>query len=455
VTTVEREMAKTPSNRADRILWLLASVIILGFYCWTGTSSSDPSDWDWGIAQSHPGPENYYDLLASGFLSGHLYLPVEPPPRLLALRDPFGADTTGIRLQDASLYHGKYYLYYGPTPAITLFLPWRIVTGHGMPHSFAVLLYTWIGFLFSYLFLFLLLDSAKIRVPQWIQVVLTLSLGVGNLAPVLLRRPGAIYEVAIAAGFCWFLAGLYLFARWLILGDNRRWIILAAGLCFGLAAGCRSHYGLTAAIILVVSGLYFVLRRESVASEFSYFAGAILFCGLALAAYNYARFDSPFEFGTTYQLTGSIIARVMLHGRHVVPTLYFYLFSRPLLMDQFPFLQLMRPLPAPFGHPEWMPWINLGEEFAGILTVIPMCVAGLFLPLSLLHAAARKLQRSVKLAVLVTWGAGVAMLLFIAFAGAVGMRYHLDYAPELLIAGLFGCLWLASTSLRPEFARQF
>jgi 4-amino-4-deoxy-L-arabinose transferase-like glycosyltransferase len=171
-------------------------------------------------------------------------------------------------------------------------------------------------------------------------------------------------------------------------------------------------------------------------------------CGAVLAWYNYARFDSPFQFGTAYQLTGSRVSRVMLHPRHILPSLYFYLFSPPLWIRQFPFLQLMRQAPTPFGHREWMPWINLEEEFAGILSIAPLCLAGMLLPLAMFRRAAASLGGGVRWMILAISGAAVAMLLGIAFAGSISMRYHVDYAPELLICALFVCVWLAETAGR-------
>jgi len=438
----------------------------VSFYAWTATSSSERADWQWGPKAGqlpeHPGPENYYNILASGFLAGHLYLPVTPRPEILALRNPYGADPTGTHLQDATLYDGRYYIYYGPAPVLTLFLPWRLLSGRGMPHSFASIVYATGGFIFCCLLLFLLLDAGKIHAPVWVRAVLALTLGIGNLVPVLLRRPGAVYEVAIISGFCFFTAGLYLLARWLTGAESRRSMIALAGICFGFAAGSRPHYGVIAALILlsctlwvVISGkLHGNLSRKSI-TELCSFAIGILGCGALLAWYNYARFGSPFEFGTNYQLTGSAISHVMLHTRHIVPTLYFYIFSGPLWIDQFPFVQLMRQAPAPFGHPEWMPWISVDEEFTGILTTAPLYLTGLLLSPLLLSRLGRNVAASVKFIVLLTAGAGLVMLLGIALAGEIGMRYHGDYAPEFLVAGLFVGLWLANSMARPGMRKAF
>jgi len=73
---------------------------------------------------------HHYEYLTEGFLAGHTYLPVEPAPELLRLSDPYDpAANAKYRLWDASLYRGRYYLYFGPGPAVALMLPWRIATG--------------------------------------------------------------------------------------------------------------------------------------------------------------------------------------------------------------------------------------------------------------------------------------------------------------------------------------
>ena len=40
-----------------------------------------------------------------------------------------------------ALYRGRYYLYHGVAPAVLLFTPWRLVTGHDVPENFALALF--------------------------------------------------------------------------------------------------------------------------------------------------------------------------------------------------------------------------------------------------------------------------------------------------------------------------
>ena len=47
-----------------------------------------------------------------------------------------------------ALFNGRYYLYFGAAPAVALFLPWRIVTGHDLPENFALFLFCFGGYVF-------------------------------------------------------------------------------------------------------------------------------------------------------------------------------------------------------------------------------------------------------------------------------------------------------------------
>ncbi len=49
----------------------------------------------------------YHDLLADGFLSGQLSLPLAPAPELLSAKDPYDYANIQYWSLDASYYHGK------------------------------------------------------------------------------------------------------------------------------------------------------------------------------------------------------------------------------------------------------------------------------------------------------------------------------------------------------------
>src|SRR5208283_704796 len=65
---------------------------------------------------------SFYDRQATSFLDKKLYIEAKPNAALLALPNPY--DPAARRyldyLMDYSLYKGRYYLYFGPVPALFL-----------------------------------------------------------------------------------------------------------------------------------------------------------------------------------------------------------------------------------------------------------------------------------------------------------------------------------------------
>ena len=91
---------------------------------------------------------DYYNLQADAFLHGRLSLDVPVDPRLLSAKNPYALDVpdTVPGLVDAPFYHGKWYLSWGPAPALTTFLPPRLL-GLRIQENLAVTLYAFIGVL--------------------------------------------------------------------------------------------------------------------------------------------------------------------------------------------------------------------------------------------------------------------------------------------------------------------
>lgn len=181
-------------------------------------------------------------MRAEAFLAGRLSLPVEPKKELLALPDPYDPVLNAAwKLHDVSLYKGKYYLSWGPAPALTLFAPFRLISNRYLDEKFAIALFCFGGLIWSILLLNLLTRTYVPRIPFWMQVLAVLCLGLSNVAPYILRRP-LQYEVAIASGYCFLFGGLYWLMAGVLAAPDTRWWRLALGSLFlGLAVGSRPH----------------------------------------------------------------------------------------------------------------------------------------------------------------------------------------------------------------------
>lgn len=207
---------------------LAAGLILLGYVWWISLGLWSP----W-TPSTH-----YYDLMATAFRHGQLALETQPDPALLALEDPYEPDNReGIPvLWDATLYEGRYYLYWGPAPALLLTLVKFFYTPE-IGDNFLTF------FFMAGLFLFLTLLALELwkkyfqETPRWLVVSGILLLGLVNPLPFVLLDP-RIYEAAVAAGQFFFVGGLFfLFTAFDKPNISR---LTLAGACFALAVGSRT-----------------------------------------------------------------------------------------------------------------------------------------------------------------------------------------------------------------------
>jgi len=393
---------------------------------------------------------HHYEYLADGFLHGHTYLSVEPAPELAGLRDPYDpAANEPYRLWDASLYQGKYYLYYGPTPALALMVPWQALTGHALPQRTAVAVFAIVGMaaLARLLWEVRLRHFPGVSAAAYGFVVLVAFHA--SWLPVTLRRPG-VWELPIVAADACLWAALYFLWKFHDSGRRTGWA-LATGVALSLLMGSRVTNVLAAGLVTLLMLVPPAGGRSRGIPWRAAGLGALAAAagGLALLAYNHARFGSWGEFGQSYQLWG-INER---HLRHFDPSFIpfnarLYLTSVPVLSPYFPFLRGAWPSP-PDGY-------IATEEMQGVLFVMPVHLAGLF---AAGWAWARRGNGEARpLAVTLAGAAGASLLaaaLLFCFAGACS-RYVTELMggwTVLTAVGLF--VLLGRPGERGARARRF
>ena len=132
-------------------VWIVVAVgcaVVLGIYAYTARLGALES-------MTLPAADDYYNLLVQGFRAGQLSLEKEVPPKFARLADPYDPVANGpyrslpYRLSDLSYYRGKFYLYFGITPAMILYWPYVALTGHYLHDRQAVTIFCAIGILAS------------------------------------------------------------------------------------------------------------------------------------------------------------------------------------------------------------------------------------------------------------------------------------------------------------------
>jgi len=403
-----------------------------------------------GLWTTWPARSKYYSLLAQGFLNHELSLPVEPSKKLLALSNPYDpAQHRSVEAPpDFSLYQGKFYLYWGPVPALIL-AACKLLIPRDLPDLYLVF-----GFLGG---LFLIQAQLAVRLweryfqelPKWILIMFLFVAGLSVPSVWMLGR-AEIYEAAIAGGQFFFMAGFSAALSAITKTESADFKLLLAGICWSLAIGTRLTLILPVGFLMLM--LMYKLWINDPAHLGTLFRkalklGAPVVVGLALLAwYNWARFGSLSETGFTYQLAGTFIQEHLnevMSYRYIVQNVYNYLFAPPQIQNQFPFV---------FSNggaiQSVLPFLDLPDFYntnpvTGLPYAAPMV---LFSVLTLIKSAASRAEgmqtseTSSELVWLVRSLAGavfVASVFLLVFFWAA-MRYVLDFMPMLMLLSLIG-----------------
>jgi len=434
---MEAVTTASPPRRAGDLLALLPVVVaVLAFYAWTlGSNARERL-----VA---PRQGDYYNLLAEGMAEGHLYMKAAVDPGLLL---PAGQRPDGTEyLLDASLYHGRYFLYFGVTPALTFFLPFRLLTGLELNQFVVVGVQAAAAFLAGLGLLLVLRRRFAPTAGRLALAAAAVAWGFGSALPVTLRKPH-MYEVAITAGLAWSTLFL-LFAVLAVLRPMRptRWLALAS-LCAGLAAGSRPNLLLGAMVLGGVLGwLVWRTRRpgESAGAPVLRWvaaaAGPAAVVGAGLLLYNYLRFGDAFEFGHRYQMGSDAVA--FFSPRYFWHNLQLYYLTPPATGWIFPFFFQGYEGVRPAGY------IGVEPLHGQYFCLLWFGVLAAGATAARWRSVTRDPQRGMVVLILGWWFA--ADFLLLACTSARANRYLLDFHPALVLAGGLLLLEVSAFSSRP------
>jgi hypothetical protein len=285
--------------------------------------------------------------------------------------------------------------------------------------------------------------------PRWLASAAVISLGTAPGVFFLLTRP-SFYEVAISAGYCFVMAGFLLIAYSLEPDSPRAASLLVAGLCFGLAVGCRPDFALPA-ILMVLLAAWRIRAHKLRALAF---AAPVVLCGVLLAEYNYTRFQNPFEFGVHYLLANG----VENHGSFfalakIVPAIYYLVFAPPWIGLHHPFVSPSDSVSF-FGR---LPKGFFVGPTIGLLWVAPIALFGLMTPLFWRVHRIRHFVKlgSTRFTIASLYSSTAAIMAVLTLLGWIVGRYLVDFAPELVLLSwlLLAAAWQGvrgCTGLQPR-----
>ena len=404
--------------------------------------------------RSLPEPIEPYGLLADGFIHGRLGLIAEPAPQVLALKDPYAPspEMDRFKIRDVILFQGHYYLMHGPLPVLALYLPVYWLTGRYTNTNVAVAVFGLASFLFLYLLMVGVKDAHFQGASELWVLAGGLSLGLGGISDYLMTRPW-IYETCIASSAAFMAAAVYFYFVALeqpaLSAGRLAWASsLAALAALGrpncIVGGCALALGTSVLLWARPAGplLSGGLRMKALIALWL----PLLAAALLWAAYDQARFGSPFDFGLDYVLSG---IRMKGSGffsasqglEDLWANLKIYLLQPYRALGSFPYVgAYAKPI---FGTPKTF----YGEEVIGFFALWPAAWLVLALPAALALSPARHLDPLPQiLGLLGLLALSTMAILFIL--SACTFRYAGDFFPYLIVLQWAACLLLCALPLR-------
>lgn len=438
-------------------LWLAVWLI----YAWFIT---------YGTFTSWQNSTRYYAQLADGFNKGQLHVALEPDTAFLDADDPYNTDARprfNDEMWDMSLYKGKLYIYWGPVPALLL-APFQARSEKFLPDIFPV--YFFLGGLFIVNSLFLLHVWKRLFPHVPFRNFLASVLLAGFILPIpwSLNTPD-VYEAAIGAGQFFLMGGIF-FAYLALEGKKTPYLALA-GLFWACSVGSRAVNVFSVALLTILTAVWlwrslpvrpFPWRRWAtpmIALLLPLGVGAIL-----LGWYNWARFDSPFEFGLRYQITIYNLnrdIRLVFQPDYFPYNFYAYILQPFTGTATFPFVQPVHFSAGLKGMNIMPPKLYAGGPVVGFLFYAPFLLLGIlpFVSWKKTLAPSRPAGgRGIHAYLLLLLGGSFlvnfTMLLFYFYGQ---MRFHVDWVSQAVLLAVYGYWQLmgAGVGSKPDRSRLY
>ena len=400
---------------------------------------------------------NQYDELAQAILEGKTYIDNDDVPQsLLEMENPY--DNTARYYKqiesgdtyrwDVALYDGHYYVYFGIVPLLLMYLPFRVIFKAPFPSAIGIIIFAVI-FAFG-VFKLLALLCRKYFKNVSIGAYLLTALAFVNCcgAMFLVKRPD-FYSVPIITAMAFVTWGIYLWLKGRDLEQKKNLYFLGGSLCCALAVGCRPQSVLMCAVALPIFLGYFfkekkikeksgILNLITLAIPFIVVAAGIMY-------YNYIRFDSPFDFGSSYNLTTNDVTRRGFEMDRTGLGIFTYLFQPPSFDATFPYIRAVNVETNYVGK-------TIKEAcFGGLITVTPALWSLFLLPKVKNILKEKKLFGFTALLILIGLGTVIAN----TQAGGLLQRYFSDFGYIFFLAATIIIFALSEKFISPESNKNF
>lgn len=409
------------------------SLLVLLIYIWFVSA---------GTWTSWVSPTRYYASLARGFELGNLFMATVPDEGLATLSNPYDpAQRTEVEVPvDVSYYNGRYYLYWGPAPALLL-VPIQMLLNTRIGDLQLTFLFTYGVFLFLSATLMIIWNTYFLKLPKWLLGVSIVFIGVANPSLFMLNnfKGARIYEAAIASGQ-FFLIGGILFTCLGLLYPAKRWNFFAAGVLWSLAIGSRLILIAPIGIMSLILTAYWIREKENFFKKTFTLGIPLLFGIMAIGWYNWVRFGSLTESGMYYALAGVNLQKnydLLFSTVYILQNLYNYLLYPFQIESQFPFIFAKHGEIQSVTNFITLPSFYHAQQITGLFFSVPFVCFSWITYIEWQKQPLRLTDTMNQITALLTGSWLVAFILLLFFFWSA-MRYQYDFMPSLLMLSIIG-----------------
>ena len=364
-------------------------------------------------------------------LDGKVYLEQEPSKELMNLSNPYDNTLRNAEnvdyVWDMAYYNGKYYVYFGILPVLTVMAPYKFITGDYMELNTVVFIFATLTIIFIMKSIMLIFRRWFKDVPFKFLILFFVAVISGGIIMWICRRP-ITYEVAIISGYYLVIQGIFFILKTIEKQKVNYIYMCLACLSLALAVACRPNLLIASLLIVPVLLKIFInniKNRENILKNILVVAIPYGIVGISLMLYNYVRFDNIFEFGAQYQITVNDMRNLGNRIMTIPIGLMSYLFKIPTIISQFPFAQISYDTITFYGY-YWS-----SAMAGGIFILSPICFA-----LFLIPKIRNKINKELFFVIIMLSLVGIIICILDIVLGGNSQRYAADYAWMFLFAGM-------------------
>lgn len=293
---------------------------------------------------------NPYIQQLDAFEKGQLNIDVELDPALLEMDNPYDPFERGEAsfLWDRAFKDGKYYSYFGTAPIFTAYYPFYLITDKLPADSVVMAFFAFIVSVFLPLAVMLLSKLINSGISPWFASMTAFGALGASMVFLLQRGYAPFYYIASVSAMAFGSVTVF-WALLAYISKRKTAKILsffASGISFALCLHSRINMAFSIGLVLAAALLFYFIEAVKAKKIKACAINLLAFCapvGIGAGAamwYNYARFSSPFDFGSAYQLTVADTSAYTLSASEIFPMIYHYFFRVFDISPKFPFVKM-------------------------------------------------------------------------------------------------------------------